>query len=499
MAEYAAFMDWLADDNFVFLGYREYDIVEQNGTEQLLVDQDSGLGVLSKMQESAYTEPVPLSEIPQGLRERVLGGKVLTVTKTNAEASVHRPARMDYIGLKKIGENWQVEGERRFVGLFTSKALSTPVEDIPILRRKLRLVLDKDRATPGSHDFKRIITVFNSVPREELFWSDAAQLYKDIRTVMDTAKERGVRLSVRPDPLARGLAVMVIMPRERFNAEVRREIQAFLASKLAATHVDYHLAMGEDEAQVRFHFFFTTDKTQGDLELTELEGEVADLTRTWNDHLLERLITQKGETAGRHLAERYADAFDERYKADTRSAVALRDIENLEALGDAPYFVDILNPVHGYEGEAATQLKIYHQKRTLVLSNVLPILENLGFKVLEQISYYTHAQSGGKVRGIDVFRVQDRSGEVIDVREHGERLKEALLALLGHQVESDSLNRLVLYGGLSVRQVVLLRTLQMYYAQLSAGTSRSFIANTLLNPAGGGEPHLPGVRSEVRA
>ena len=484
LAEYAAFMDWLADDNFVFLGYREYDIVEQNGTEQLLVDQDSGLGVLSKMQESAYTEPVPLSEIPQGLRERVLGGKVLTVTKTNAEASVHRPARMDYIGLKKIGENWQVEGERRFVGLFTSKALSTPVEDIPILRRKLRLVLDKDRATPGSHDFKRIITVFNSVPREELFWSDAAQLYKDIRTVMDTAKERGVRLSVRPDPLARGLAIMVIMPRERFNADVRREIQAFLASKLAATHVDYHLAMGEDEAQVRFHFFFTTDKTQDDLELTELEGEVADLTRTWNDHLLERLITQKGEAAGRRLAERYADAFDERYKADTRSAVALRDIENLEALGDAPYFVDILNPVQGYEGEAATQLKIYHQKRTLVLSSVLPILENLGFKVLEQISYYTHAQSRNKVRGIDVFRVQDRSGEVIDVREHGERLKEALLALLGREVESDSLNRLVLYGGLSVRQVALLRTLQMYYAQLSAGTSRSFIANTLLNQPG---------------
>ncbi len=483
LEEYAAFMDWLAEDNFVFLGYREYDIVEQNDVQQLVVDRDSGLGVLSKMQESAYTEPVPLSEIPQGLRERVLGGKVLTVTKTNAEATVHRPARMDYVGLKKIGENWQVQGERRFVGLFTSKALSTSVEDIPILRHKLRLVLDKDKATPGSHDFKRIVTIFNSVPREELFWSDAAQLYKDIRTVMDTAKERGVRLTVRPDPLARGLAVMVIMPRGRFNADVRREIQAFLADKLDAEHVDYQLAMGEDEAQVRFHFFFTTDKSQDDLHMAELEGEVADLTRTWSDHLLERLMTQKGETAGRRLAERYADAFDERYKADTTSTAATRDIENLETLGDAPYLVDILNPVHGYEGRdnsgAATQLKIYHQERTLVLSDVLPILENLGFKVLEQISYYTRT-SAKEVRGIDIFRVQDRAGETIDVREHGERIKEALLALLTRTTESDALNRLVLYGSLSVRQVALLRTLQMYYAQLSAGTSRSFVSSTLL-------------------
>ena len=486
LEEYAAFMDWLADDNFVFLGYREYDITDQGGTQHLVVDQNSGLGVLSKMQESAYTEPVPLGDIPQGLRERILGGKVLTVTKTNAESTVHRPARMDYVGLKKMGENWQVRGERRFVGLFTSKALSTSVEDIPILRHKLRLVLDKDKATPGSHDYKRIVTVFNSVPREELFWSDASQLYKDIRTVMNTAKERGVRLTVRPDPLARGLAVMVIMPRERFNADVRREIQGFLADKLAAEHVDYQLAMGEDEAQVRFHFFFTTDKNQDDLNMAELEGEVADLTRTWNDHLLERLMTQRGEAAGRRLAERYADAFDERYKADTSSAVALRDIENLETLGDSTYLVDILNPVHGYEGEEATQLKIYHQERTLVLSEVLPILENLGFKVLEQISYYARASRGAssqsrEVRGIDIFRVQNRNGETVDVREHGERIKEALLALLTQSAESDTLNRLVLYGNLSVRQVALLRTLQMYYAQLSAGTSRSFVASALLN------------------
>ncbi len=254
LAEYADFMRWLAADNFVFLGYREYDLLDHAGVPSLQTTSGSGLGVLRK-KSSAYELPTPLADIAEGLRERILGGRVVTVSKTNAEATVHRPLRMDYIGVKKVREGAFV-GESRFLGLFTSKALATPVEEIPILRRKLRLVLELDGAERASHDFKQIVAIFNSVPREELFWSDAGRLQRDIRTVMATAPEGGVRLTLRPDPLARGLAVMVIMPRERFNVAVRRKVQAFLAEEVAATHTDYQLAIGEDEEQVRFHFFF---------------------------------------------------------------------------------------------------------------------------------------------------------------------------------------------------------------------------------------------------
>ncbi|HKI57798.1 MAG TPA: hypothetical protein VKA00_01110, partial [Trueperaceae bacterium] len=254
--ECAAFMEWLDDENFVFLGYREYDITPTHGVPALQVTEDSGLGILRQEGQSAYSDPVPIEELPDGLRERVTGGRMFVVTKTNAEATVHRPARMDYIGVKKLSDDWQVVGERRFLGLFTSKAHSAPVEDIPILRRKLRQVLEIDDALPGSHDYKGIVSVFNSMPREELFWSDAEQLHRDIRTILGLEQERGVRLTLRPDPLGRGIGVMVIMPRESFNAGVRRNVQTYLTEKLSAQHVDYTLAMGEDQAQVRFHFFF---------------------------------------------------------------------------------------------------------------------------------------------------------------------------------------------------------------------------------------------------
>jgi glutamate dehydrogenase len=472
LREYVAFMKWLQDDNYVFLGYREYDIFDKNNVPHLQVNVASGLGLLSKMNESAYQQSIPVSDIPEGLRERVTGGHVLVVTKTNAESTVHRPARMDYIGIKKLDDAWQVQGEQRFIGLFTSKGLSTPVADIPILRLKLRRVLELDKAVPGSHDYKQITAIFNSMPREELFWRKPEELHDDIRTIMNLEQEQGVRLTIRPDPLGRGLAAMVIMPRERFNAEVRRSIQAFLEEALEASHVDYQLAMGEDETQLRFHFFFTTQKHILSVDVNALEREVIDLTRTWEDELFEKLVQSKGDSEARKLFERYRHSFSDAYKADASGSTTLRDIEQFERLADSPYCVDILNVLEG----DTTQVKIYHHNRNLVLSDVMPVLENLGLRVIEQISYPLEDSPNG----LDIFRVQNQTGQPLNVLDNGERLREALTTLLLGQAENDRLNKLVLYGSLSLRQVALLRGYLMYYAQLNAVTSPRFVADTLL-------------------
>ena len=520
LAEYAAFMRWLGADHFVFLGYREYDIL-QNGTPNLQVTPGSGLGILSKP-SSAYETPTPLSEIPEELRERILSGRVLTVTKTNAEATVHRPVRMDYLGIKKVQGELYV-GEGRFVGLFTSKALAASVEEVPILRRKLRLVLELDGAEPGSHDFKQLVSVFGSLPRDELFWSDAPRLLADVRTVIGASQSGGVRVTVRPDPLARGLAVMVIMPRERFNSGVRRRVQAYLARELGATHTDYQLVMGEGDEGVRFHFFFSTETDYRTLNVVALEAGVQALTRTWGDRLGELLRRDLGELEGQRLAARYADAFDERYRADTTPETALRDVAYIERLrreaqaspGTPPFVVNLLNPhesAHASQeslgqdltglGRGASHLEVYHAGPTLVLSDALPLLENLGLRVLEQVAYTFEISSevsgdppetepASATYGLDIFRVQDRGGAALEVDQAGdhqdgdhrnsEHLRAALTALLRGDAENDRMNRLVLSAGLSVRQVALLRALQMYTAQLSVSVSRSFVVDTLLN------------------
>ena len=497
LEDYIAFLEWLDDDNFVFLGYREYDIIDVNGKAHLQVNASSALGILRKLEDSGYRDPVPLADIPEGLRDRVVSGAPLIVTKANAESTVHRPARLDYIGLKKLADNWQVRGEHRFVGLFTSKALFAPVEDIPLLKRKLEQVIALDNTPVGSHDYKEITSIFNSMPREELFWSNTEELHQSIRTIMSLLQEEGVRLTLRSDPLRRGLAIMVIMPRDRFDADVRRQIQNYLFEQLEASHVDYQLAMGEDDAQVRFHFFFNTQKATEEVDLARLEHHVFELTRTWGDRLESTL--KQHLTSGHEMADYYRHALSDAYKTSTPPDIAVRDIDNLEALDDSDYLIDIINPDHCPYGGGATHLKVYHHERTLVISEVLPLLENLGLRVLEQVSYAADFKqhhdpsqftarsdvktrySQKRLRGIDIFRVQNRRGELLNPSRDGQRIRDALLLLLRNHVDNDRLNGLVVSAGLHVREVALLRSYQMYYAQIDAVTSRSFINSTLLN------------------
>jgi len=479
--EDADFLEWLEDDNFVFLGYREYDVVDVAGKPALGLAEGSGLGMLSKVAGSAYRQPVPLAELPAALSERVTGGRLFLVTKANSEATVHRARRMDYIGIKKLDATGQSVGERRFVGLFTTKGLAAPVEDVPILRSKLKQVLEREQAIPGSHDYKAIVAAFNGMPREELFWMDVEQIHADVRTVMRLGQEPVARLTLHDDPLGRGLAAMVVMPHESFSDDVRRSVQAYLTSALAARRVDSRLALGEDEGHARFHFFFVTDKRLADVDLAALERQVQLLARSWQDALRERLVAEHGEQDGLRLANRYLASFDERFRATVSPEQAARDVAHLEQLDAMPRVVDMSPAAPDAQDGAQALLRVYYRGRGMALSDVLPVLENVGLRVIEQYPYLITVE--GEQCGVDVYTVANAAGGALDVDANRARMVEGLEGLLAQAAENDRLNRLVLHAGLTIRQVALLRAYQMYYAQVNAVTSRNFVTAALLaNP-----------------
>ncbi len=484
--QFVDFLGWLLDDNFVFLGYREYVIEEQAGVRHLSVVGDTALGILRKLEASNYLNPVPIAKLPDNLKKRITTGPVLLVTKSNAESTVHRPARMDYIGIKRLNQDGEIVGELRFLGLFTIKAHSTVVDRIPIIQRKLKQVLALDDAIEDSHDFNQIVGLFNSMPREELFWSSPEQLHQEIRTIMGVARDREVRVALRPDPLARGLAVIVIMPRSKFNSRVRLNIQDLLTERLRASHVDYHLAMGQDQSQLRFHFFFTTDVAADQVDLNQLNLEVARLSRSWDDEVLEALQREFETQVAAELSDRYCKAFPDGYKADVTPEEAVLDIRFLEEIDSQQLGVDIRNPEPASHSNTASHLKIYHPRPTLILSEVFPILENLGLRVIEQISYpldektEDESAAASAQRGLDVFRVQDRAGNPLDITSQRECLIEALLGLLKGAAENDKLNQLVVSAQLPISQIASLRTYRSYLAQLQPGTSRTFVTDTLL-------------------
>src|SRR5262249_49343261 len=172
--------------------------------------------------------------IPDDLRRRLNEPPLLVVSKTNAESPIHRHGRMDYVGIKEVDNAGVVVGERRFLGLLTSKAYAEESATVPLLRRKLAAVLEAEGAVEESHDYKAIVTVFNSIPKVELMGASATELRTEIKTILAAEGGNDVKVVHRVDMLGRGVFVVVIMPRERFSEDLHRRIEARLLQALSA-------------------------------------------------------------------------------------------------------------------------------------------------------------------------------------------------------------------------------------------------------------------------
>lgn len=470
LEEVQELLRWLAEIGFVFLGYRAYDITsDESGRNWISVDSGSGLGILRDAGESRYAEPRPVDELPPDFRARVLGGPLLIVSKTNAESPVRRRARMDYVGIKRLADDGTIRGEHRLLGLFTAKAYNQEASTIPILRRKLREILEQEGAPKGSHDYNLIFQTFNSMPKEELFLASVDELRAVIDTVRETEGADDVRVTARRDVLGRGLNVLVILPKHRFSAEVRRKLQKQLVGAYHGRLLNYHLALGQGD-QARLHFYISASPEDAEkVDLANLETLVRETIRTWEERLEDALDERFGSRLGHELAERHRGDFSAEYQAsvDIRSAVA--DVQRLEDLDETGLQQVALDPVDPAR-PTAFSLKIFAPRGMFVLSDIMPTLENAGFRVIEA---YRHAVGGSgefPAATIHVFQVEVPPAWRLDARDAEPRLADTLRAILAGEAEDDRLNALVLSAGLTWPQVAILRAYAGYLFRIGAGS-----------------------------
>ncbi|HEX6220256.1 MAG TPA: hypothetical protein VF115_04095, partial [Acidimicrobiia bacterium] len=380
--EAVEFLRWLRDLNFVFLGYREYNVVEVDGERSLVAEPGSGLGILSDEGTSRFAKPVPIASLPEELQERYREGFLLVVAKTNSESTVHRPVRMDYIGIRVIGDDGSVVGEARLLGLFTSHAYMTEPDSIPILRGKLAEILDAEDVMVGSHDYRAVVRLFNSFPQSDL-WSMPVEAIKDAMEglLLVESRER-VRLFVSPDLLSRSVSLMVVLPRDRFNATLRARLQDYFVERYHGTSADYQLTQGGD-GTARIHFRVWIDGPVADVPFDELQQTVVELSRTWEDRVADHLETIADDP--RELLSRWSPVLPEYYKTSTDLAIAAGDICELERLASsgASFRVGIQNEERGERG--LTRVAVYTNHHRLELSEILPLLESAGLRIVEEV------------------------------------------------------------------------------------------------------------------
>ena len=452
------FIEWLLADNFVLLGYREYDLVETPEGRALRAAPNSGLGILSDVARSGFAEPVLLNSIEPALRRRIEEGDLLIYSKTNRTATVHRRARMDYIGVRRVAPDGSLVGEARLVGLFTSKAYMEQASKTPLLSRKLEQVLAAEDLFEGSHDYKAAIALFESFPKDELFAASTEELRGLVAGLLQVQKQQGIRVLVRRDLYGRSVSVVVGLPRDRFNADLRKALQALFLERFAGTTIDYHLSLGESEfAQI----FFTVHVARGhirDVPYEELEAEVERLARTWDDDLEQELVRVSGEDTGRALARTWGPRLPDYYRANTDWGLIVADVARLEALRSSPegFVVGLGNE---QAGERLTRVALYKTGGKIDLSDFMPILEALGLRVVEEVP--TGLLGEGKIY-IHDFGVLDSRGGVLDLAESADRVAECIAAVWRGETESDSLHRLVISGGLTWREVAILRAYRKY-------------------------------------
>ncbi|HZO80630.1 MAG TPA: NAD-glutamate dehydrogenase domain-containing protein [Candidatus Binataceae bacterium] len=488
LVEVRDLLRWLVGGGFVFLGYRRYRLIARDGHRALEAVPDSGLGLLREHGRSRYAAPVDLDALEPAQRALLFDGPALIIGKSRSVSRVHRRRLMDDITLRRSGDDGQPIGFDRFLGLFTSKAYAEEAQHIPVLRAKLREVIEAERATPGSHNYKELVTAFNSFPKEELFRAPVAELRDELRLILELKDEAAVRLSVRYDAVRGNVVVLVIMPRESFSAEVRKQIQAALGRILAGDLIYYYLALGEGYS-ARLHFCFAAASPTA-AQMRAMETEVAALARTWEERLREELLERFGTRRANALAQRWLGAFSSHYRASTTVARAAADIEQIENLlaGGRSFNVELVRQGGGgaaHEGALHSELRMYELGEALRLSDVMPMLSNFGISVISEEAHELRAgAAGGELRVfVQSFRVQGPGGQPLESMSGAGAIAEALTAVRSGRAEDGPLNALVLGAGLGWREVGLLRAYVAAAFQMRLGASLPALRRVLLlNP-----------------
>ncbi len=471
-----SFLEWLLDFNFVMLGYREYQIIDRPDGPALQIVADTGLGILADDSESAFAEPVALADLPDDLRARHVEGELLVITKTNRKSTVHRPDRMDYVGLRRVNQDGDVVGEARLLGLFTSRAYMAPASTMPILQRKLHHIIEAEDLIEGSHDYKQLVQIFDSFPKDELFSTPTDEIGFNIMGLVNLEEQRQIRLFVRRDLFNRSVSILVAIPRDRFSATVRKKLEALFIRKFGGTSSDFRLSLGETGG-ARIHFtIWIGGGTVPEVSFTELEAEVVAVARNWEDRLREVLAERLGPERGSQLADTWASRFPEYYKTSVPIDLSVNDVVKLEELitSGVPVVIGLQN--ENDHGELLTRLAVYRKAGKMQLSAIMPVLEALGLRVVEEVP--TRIADGDGSAFIHDFGVLDLSGHQLDLDACAGRVGEAVQAILARKAESDSLNRLIVSSCLTHFEVGILRAYRTYWRRVSSSYTMRYINDT---------------------
>jgi len=470
------FIDWLADHHFTLMGYRYYEVNAEDGDHLWHPLNETSLGI---MKNSIRDRDRRISNLPSSARKETLSQKPLLLTKTSSLARVHRPAYIDYIGVKAFNAKGEVIGEHRFLGLYSATLYNSSVMHIPILSQKIRDICEAADVETGTHAQKAIVNILETYPRDELLHSPINELAKIVSGIFQM-QERGIsRMFTRKDVFGRFISCMTYVPREKYNTALRKQTQGYLKFAFASEQEVEFTTYFSESVYARTHYIVRVADNNMDYPVKEIEQNIIELTKTWPDRLSNVIKTAYGEGKSVSVIERYAANFSQSYMDQYLPSAALGDIEKLECLSDDnPLEMLFYRPQEIQNTSKAVRLKLYHQSEPIHLSDVLPMLENFGLRVIDETPYKIATKEGGSNWIMD-FSMLHESFPTSDMSQSQSLFQDGFAQVWQNHLEDDAFNRLILSGNLTGRNVTILRAYAKYMRQIGLSFSVEYIANTM--------------------
>ncbi|MEC3765379.1 NAD-glutamate dehydrogenase [Cupriavidus sp. SS-3] len=480
--EARAFLEWMMDDHFSFLGQRDYQLVARDGRYFLRGVAGSGAGILRESLREPDAED--LTPLPAAATAIIEGSSPIFLTKANSRATVHRPGYLDYVGVKLLDENGQLFGERRFVGLYTSTAYMAPIADIPLVRRKCANILARAGFLAKGHLYKSLVTILEQYPRDELFQATEDELFDITTGILRLQEHQRTRLFVRRDRFDRFVSCLVFVPRDKYNTDLRQKIQKLLTAAFHGTSCEFTPLLSESPL-ARIQLTVRGEPgTMPKVDTQELEARIVHASRRWQDDLAEALHESHGEEQGNRLLQRYGGSFPAGYREDYPARTAVRDIELMEhAVRGNGMAMNLYRPIEAAPG--AFRFKVYRAGEPIALSLSLPMLEHLGVRVDEERPYLIEPDSGAPlwVHDFGLEIADGSSAAEFDIARVKALFEDAFARAWHGEIENDDLNRLVLRAELAARDVTILRAYARYLRQVGSTFSDAYIERALTGNA----------------
>jgi glutamate dehydrogenase len=478
--ETIAFLEWLADNHFIFMGVRDYSRVTTPEGVDLVSVGPSGLGVMRDPEMRVLRRQGQQFSITPALLAFLEEPSPIVVTKANVRSLVQRRVYMDYIGIKRFAADGSVIGERRYVGLFTSAAYNRVPDEIPLLRRKVRLVLERANFPARTHNFNSLQNILETYPRDELFQISLDELYEIATGIMRLHERPRARLFVRFDKFDRFVSALAFVPRERFAPDLREKIGDILRVAFDGRVSAFYPLLSESPL-VRIHFIIGRNLgPRPEVDLDELEERVVAAVRFWRDGLVEALSRTHGEGLGRSLLRRFGHAFTAAYREAFTPDEAVPDITTIDSLGANA--VGIRAYRQATDAPHELHVKLYQRGELISLSRSLPILEHLGLSVVTEFSYPVTALSKAEkpeTVHIHDFLLVHPGQKSIASPAILQLIEAAFPAVWRGDGEDDGFNRLIVEARLSWSEAVILRGLARYLLQTGTSLSQAYMEEAL--------------------